>query len=174
MMIGLMFASIYAAMDRLQAAPFFANGSPANSKTFQYFSFATLTTTGYGDFTAGTSSGRAVAIMEALGGQIFLATLIARLVASYRSPRRLAASGDTESSLSATGPLSATELLSGTASVNDTEPVSDTVSRGDTGVPPGPPVMAGRSPDGRPRRGTGVRPRAGRPPPVKWRRARRP
>jgi hypothetical protein len=88
MIIGLMFASFYAAMSHLYSSqPFFASGSPANTRTFQYFSFTTLTTLGYGDFTAAQNAGRAVAVIEALGGQIFLATLVARLVASYRSPR---------------------------------------------------------------------------------------
>ena len=91
MIIGLMFASIYSAMSRLESGHFFASGSPADTRTFQYFSFTTLTTLGYGDFTAGTSGGRAVAVMEAMGGQIFLATLVARLVASYRAPRLNAA-----------------------------------------------------------------------------------
>jgi hypothetical protein len=151
MMIGLMFASIYAAMDRLQSAPFFANGSPANSRTFQYFSFATLTTTGYGDFTAGTNSGRAIAVMEALGGQIFLATLVARLVASYRSPRRTA------------------------MALGDTGPIGDTGPSGghaEAAPAPDPPAVAGQPWNGRTRRGNSNRPRAGRAPPVKWRRAR--
>jgi hypothetical protein len=39
-----------------------------------------------GDFTAAGNGGRAVAVLEALTGQIFLATLVARLVAAYRSP----------------------------------------------------------------------------------------
>ena len=59
-------------------------------RTYQYFSFTTLTTLGYGDFTAGGSFGRAVAVLEALTGQIFLATLVARprarLVSAYRRP----------------------------------------------------------------------------------------
>jgi Ion channel len=87
MIIGLMFASFYSAMSHLDSQPFFANGQQGNTRTFQYFSFVTLTTTGYGDFTAARNAGRAVAVMEALGGQIFLATLVARLVASYRSSR---------------------------------------------------------------------------------------
>jgi len=89
MIIGLMFAAFYGAMDHLGAGPFFANGSPGNSRTFQYFSFTTLTTLGYGDFTAASNAGRAVAVMEAMVGQIFLATLVARLVSAFRpsSPR---------------------------------------------------------------------------------------
>jgi hypothetical protein len=84
--IGLMFASIFAAVDHLTTTDFFANGEPANTQTFQYFSFTTLTTLGYGDFTAGESGGRSIAVLEALTGQVFLATLVARLVAAYRTP----------------------------------------------------------------------------------------
>jgi hypothetical protein len=86
MVIGLMFAACYAAMGKFSSIPFFADGQPGNMETFQYFSFTTLTTVGYGDFTAVTPSGRAVAVLEALLGQIFLATLVARLVSAYRAP----------------------------------------------------------------------------------------
>jgi Ion channel len=85
---GLMFASIYAGMQHLGTTDFFASGQPANTQTFQYFSFTTLTTLGYGDFTAAESGGRSIAVLEALTGQIFLATLVARLVAAYRTPDR--------------------------------------------------------------------------------------
>jgi hypothetical protein len=83
--IGLMFAAFYTAIDHLGAGHFFANGQPASTQTFQYFSFSTLTTLGYGDFTAAGNGGRAVAVMEALTGQVFLATLVARLVAAFRA-----------------------------------------------------------------------------------------
>jgi len=86
LIIGLMFAAFYSAMYHLSGAPFFAGHERANTQTFQYFSFTTLTTLGYGDFTAAGNSGRAVAVMEALVGQVFLATLVARLVSAYRSP----------------------------------------------------------------------------------------
>ncbi len=84
--IGLMFASSFAAADYLSTTDFFANHEPANTQTFQYFSFTTLTTLGYGDFTAGENGGRSIAVLEALTGQVFLATLVARLVAAYRAP----------------------------------------------------------------------------------------
>jgi hypothetical protein len=93
MIIGLMFAAFYAAIDSLTTTAFFANGEQANIRTFQYFSFTTLTTLGYGDFTAVGNFGRAVAVLEALTGQIFLATLVARLVAAYRTPPRGAPPG---------------------------------------------------------------------------------
>jgi hypothetical protein len=87
LIIGLMFAAFYAAIDHLTGHAFFANGQQDITQTYQYFSFTTLTTLGYGDFTAAQNIGRAIAVLEALTGQIFLATLVARLVAAYRAPR---------------------------------------------------------------------------------------
>lgn len=87
LLIGLMFAAFYAAAYRLNGNHFFADDQrPSNSQTFQYFSFTTLTTLGYGDFTAAGPGGRAIATLEALTGQVFLATLVARLVAVFRGP----------------------------------------------------------------------------------------
>jgi hypothetical protein len=83
MIIGLIFSAVYVAMWKF-SGPFFANGAANNPKTFQYFSFTTLTTLGYGDFTAAGDGGRAVAVLEAMAGQMFLATLVARLVAGFR------------------------------------------------------------------------------------------
>jgi hypothetical protein len=91
LLIGLMFAAWFGAIGDLAAGPFFADRQPSNTETLQYFSFTTLTTLGYGDFTAVGSVGRAVAVIEALTGQVFLATLVARLVAATR--RRPPASG---------------------------------------------------------------------------------
>ena len=88
LIVGLMFAACYAAIRDLDQAAFFAHHQPANPQTFQYFSFTTLTTLGYGDFTAAHDGGRAIAVLEALTGQVFLATLVARLVSAYRAPDR--------------------------------------------------------------------------------------
>jgi hypothetical protein len=85
LVIGLMFAAIFAAIYHFSGDKFFASGEQANPQTFQYFSFTTLTTLGYGDYTAVENSGRAIAVLEALTGQVFLATLVARLVAGFRS-----------------------------------------------------------------------------------------
>ena len=88
LVLGLMFASFFAAIYHLGGDQFFVPGEKVvGTQTFQYFSFTTLTTLGYGDYTAAYSSGQAVAVLEALTGQIFLATLVARLVASFRSTR---------------------------------------------------------------------------------------
>lgn len=84
LIIGLMYASLYSAIYYLHGRQFFAGHEVSTPSTFQYFSFTTLTTLGYGDFTAAQAGGRAVAMIEAMTGQIFLATLVARLVAGFR------------------------------------------------------------------------------------------
>ena len=150
MIIGLMFASIYSALSRLESGPFFSSGSPADTRTFQYFSFTTLTTLGYGDFTAGTDGGRAVAVMEAMGGQIFLATLVARLVASYRTTRRADVAQPGSTGPGSAGPSPPGNGRPGNDRPGNRRPGTDS-----------------------PRRGNVVRPRASRSPPVKWRSARR-
>src|SRR5438552_2133571 len=65
---------------------------------FLYFSFVTITTVGYGDLTAGTSTGRVLVTFEALIGQIFLVTLVARLVSMYGVSRRPARAGPDDDS----------------------------------------------------------------------------
>jgi hypothetical protein len=84
LIIGMMYAAIYSASYYLNGRAFFAGNEPGDWPTFQYFSFATLTTLGYGDFVTIEPSGRAIAMIEAITGQIFLATLVARLVAAFR------------------------------------------------------------------------------------------
>lgn len=56
--------------------------------TMQYFSYVTLTTLGYGDMYPINPWARALAILEALSGTLFLAVLISRLVGSYASSRK--------------------------------------------------------------------------------------
>jgi hypothetical protein len=53
-----------------------------------YFSFSTLTTTGFGDIVPLTRVARSAAIVESIIGQLFLAILIARLVGVYPRPER--------------------------------------------------------------------------------------
>ncbi len=79
--IGLMFTNLYAAIDAFSVAPLF--GEPVPRSDYSYFSFVTLTTVGYGDVVADTDIGRRFAAIEAMTGQIFLATAVARLVSLY-------------------------------------------------------------------------------------------
>jgi hypothetical protein len=88
LLVGLLFAFVYVAIQNLGGAPFFANGSAATSARSVYFSFVTLATLGYGDFTARTNFGHTLSITEALIGQIYLVTVVAAIV-SRVVPRQI-------------------------------------------------------------------------------------
>ena len=51
--------------------------------SFVYFSFATLTTLGYGDVVPVNQAAGVLTNIEALAGQVFLAVFVARLVGLY-------------------------------------------------------------------------------------------
>jgi hypothetical protein len=86
--IGLIFTFLFVAVDRLQAGSFFDDAGRPASGDFLFFSFTTLTTTGYGDLVPAGQPGRMLAVLEMLTGQIFLVTLIAGLVSVWRPGRR--------------------------------------------------------------------------------------
>jgi hypothetical protein len=84
LLLGLTFAFIYAAVSDLSNDPFFAEKVAGTPNDYLYFSLTTLTTTGYGDFTAQTEFGRALSVTEALLGQIYLVTVLAVIVSNVR------------------------------------------------------------------------------------------
>jgi hypothetical protein len=86
MLIGMVFAFFYAMVGRIDP-PFFADRGPTDQFDYFYFSYQSLTTLGYGDFVSRGDLGRSVSVLEAVTGQIFLVTLIARLVSQFRPPR---------------------------------------------------------------------------------------
>jgi hypothetical protein len=92
-LIAIAFAGIYAGVNDSEPTGFFAQQVTPNNVNYLYFSFVTITTTGFGDLTAGTSFGRVLVTFEALIGQIFLVTLVARLVSMYGVSRRQTGDG---------------------------------------------------------------------------------
>jgi ion channel len=84
-LLGMMFAFVYAAIGQIGSTPFFVQTGHATIPNFLYFSFVTQTTVGYGDFTAAGDLGRALAALEALIGQLYLVTIIAVLVSRMTS-----------------------------------------------------------------------------------------
>jgi hypothetical protein len=91
-LLGMMFAFVYAAVDGLSSQPFFAQTTNASTPDFLYFSFITLTTVGYGDLTARANLGRTLSVLEALGGQLYLVTVVAVLVSRLSARSRHAPS----------------------------------------------------------------------------------
>ena len=57
LLLGLTFSAVYGAMEDLGSQPLFTQVAEPSIPLRQYFSFATLTTLGYGDVTAATDIG---------------------------------------------------------------------------------------------------------------------
>ena len=92
LMLGLMWTMAYWLVDQLTpggAFSFNTNAGPRSMNGFTgfYFSFITLSTVGYGDITPVSRIARWLAALEAMTGLLYVAVLIARLVALYSSPK---------------------------------------------------------------------------------------
>jgi len=100
LLLGLLWAFAYRILARIVPGSFLENGKATaitlDQLSFFYFSFVTLTTTGYGDFIPVSQSARMLAVMEAMTGTFYVAVLISRLVALYsRNPPPSADSSET-------------------------------------------------------------------------------
>jgi hypothetical protein len=80
LLLGLAYAYLFPLIAVLTGAPFFVQTTTPGSEDYIYFSYTTLATIGYGDFTAATSVGRMVAVSEGLVGQLYLVSAVALLV----------------------------------------------------------------------------------------------
>jgi uncharacterized membrane protein len=80
LLLGLTYAYLYPLIHYITREPFFVQTATPESVDYVYFSYVTLTTVGYGDFSAATSVGRMFAVSEALGGQLYLVSAVALLV----------------------------------------------------------------------------------------------
>jgi hypothetical protein len=79
-LLGLLFLFVYDALAALASAPIFAQATDGSPSARAYFSFVTLATLGYGDYTPAGTLGRTAAVIEALSGQLYLVTVVALLV----------------------------------------------------------------------------------------------
>jgi Ion channel len=82
--LGLLFTFLYSLIDRVQSSPFFEGVAAPEGSDFLFFSYTTLTTTGYGNFVPASQPGQMIAGLEMMIGQIFLVTLVAGLVSLWR------------------------------------------------------------------------------------------
>ena len=88
LLIGIWFASLYRTVSALENYDFFVNVLKPRSEDYTYFSFVTLTTLGYGDLVPRGDAARTLAIFEAILGQVFLVTAVARIVSLIGSERQ--------------------------------------------------------------------------------------
>jgi hypothetical protein len=88
LLLGLTFAMFIAFVAAVDNTPYFASGTDGTPGDRVYFSFTVLTTTGFGDFTAATPLGHALAVGEMLTGQLYLVTVIGVIVGDLAGRRR--------------------------------------------------------------------------------------
>jgi voltage-gated potassium channel Kch len=81
LLAGLVFGVGYWLLSHLDPPAF--NETELSLARATYFSFVTLAALGYGDVLPRSELAQSLAIVEAVGGQMYLAVLIARLVSLY-------------------------------------------------------------------------------------------
>lgn len=91
MLAGMVLASLLSALSLLSGHEYLvataAAHGPITRGDYYYFSFVTMTTTGFGDLIAANSAGRSLAILLAILGQVYLVTTVAWLVSMARPMR---------------------------------------------------------------------------------------
>jgi hypothetical protein len=87
LLLALFFAAIYQVLGAVSPTHFLNGTSqPPSASDLLYFSVITMTTVGYGDITPAAEVARAVAVLEALTGQLYLVSVVAAVVAGWRRP----------------------------------------------------------------------------------------
>ncbi len=93
LLIAMFFATTYGLIGLVSGQQFFAQltTGPKNTPAidYLYFSFVTITTTGYGDLTAISGIGRMTAVLEAIFGQLYLITVVALVVQNLGQQSRM-------------------------------------------------------------------------------------
>ena len=79
-LIGMFFSFLYTFIGAVGSDAFFVQTSTPSIAEYLYFSFITLCTVGYGDFTPAQGLGRSLASAEGLVGQLYLVTVVAVVV----------------------------------------------------------------------------------------------
>jgi hypothetical protein len=87
LLIGMFFAFLYLATGATDGDPFFAGGVDGTLPDSLFFSFTTLTTTGYGNLVPAGNPGQAFAVVEMLIGQLFLITAVAKVINAWQPTR---------------------------------------------------------------------------------------
>jgi hypothetical protein len=85
LLIGIAFGFGYQCVATLQPGPLFGAAGDPRLPQALFFSFVTMTTTGYGDLVPATNPAQSMAVVEALIGQLFLVTAVAKVVENWPS-----------------------------------------------------------------------------------------
>ncbi len=95
LLVGMMFGFAYLLVGSLQSVPFFGVQGKGNLAEDLFFSFSTLTTTGYGNLVPATNPGQSMAILEAILGQLILIIAVAKIVTDWTPAPHARLSGST-------------------------------------------------------------------------------
>lgn len=79
-LLGMFYSFLYTFIGAVSSDPFFVQTNTPSIAEYLYFSFVTLCTVGYGDFTPAQGLGRSLASAEGLVGQLYLVTVVAVVV----------------------------------------------------------------------------------------------
>ena len=85
-LVGMFFALVYNLVALLTVAPTFGPEVVDSLSSQLFFSFTTLTTTGYGNIVPVSPAVQGIAVAEAITGQLFLITAVARIMRGSRRP----------------------------------------------------------------------------------------
>src|SRR5215471_3624948 len=83
LLVGMLFAFIYRFTGVVQASPFFGANGDGKIPQDLFFSFTTLTTTGYGNLVPAGNPGQTFSVAEMLVGQLFLVIAVAKVINAY-------------------------------------------------------------------------------------------
>jgi hypothetical protein len=88
LLIAQLFATLFSLTAVIAGQPFFVQTSHPSAIDYIYFSFVTMTTVGYGDYTSALNVGKMLAVMEAIFGQLYLITVVSLVVQNLGTKRQ--------------------------------------------------------------------------------------
>ena len=86
LLAGLFFGVLYSAIEFTWPGSF-TGPSEFTESAATYYSFVTLATLGYGDFLPRSDLARGLATLEVIGGQLYLAVMVARLIGVFEAAK---------------------------------------------------------------------------------------
>ena len=101
LLVGMLFAFIYRFLGVVQPSLFFGANGDGRLPQDLFFSFTTLTTTGYGNLVPAGNPGQSFAVAEMLIGQLFLVTAVAKVISAFQpiklpTPRQRDSDGEND------------------------------------------------------------------------------
>jgi voltage-gated potassium channel Kch len=84
LLFALLFASVHQVFAAIESNYLHGVAGRPSASDLLYFSVITLSTVGYGDISPATEVARAVCVVEALTGQLYLVSVVAGVVAGWR------------------------------------------------------------------------------------------